>query len=716
MTTFATVADLHPRVRRDVLFTETPQGVLFHNSKGGFHINSASAYKFASLVVPHLDGRRSVAELAGGLSEPQQAMMATLIGSLIDRGFARDAGPDDLAEAQASIGSPAAAVFEEQLGYIDHYVGQAAQRFARWREAPITVLGTGPVSTWCVRSLVRNGAGNLTADATTVADGGVRDALDELAAQQVSASVKILETSADPVEVARGARLVIVTGPLAPSLAHAVEQDLPEQTLLLPAWVIGRLCVMGPLVDAAGAGQFADAVRRLGRGHAADEAQAWEQIATGGPQQPSIEGPMAAMIGNHLAYEAFRVVTECLPAETRGGLILQDLDSLDTAAERFLPDPALPYAPVPEEVTDADWGPHLEEYDALVHEGEADEDPVAAALNALSILVQPHTGLIGGFEDDHWTQSPLKLTSASYRPDRGVEHRIVVADIDHVAAARLALLRQVAVRHSATAATQPGLVPDTGDTIGADRLWIAQDEPQFAGQDAVQARLLHDGSALRLPTQAVRAPSSTAQHRIGSGAGTDLPEALARATADAVAHAALLEAMRGGALGTLDLEELAQGGGREAAQLTFLLQVAHLMQVHVEALLLPAPGHAAGAVLVRVPGTAQQWAVAADVNVAKAARTALCELLGDLQIDAQDEPEATTRDRRRPIDQFDARTLISPGPAPTPSGNSRWSEVVAAMAEQGVLCAGVRTTTGDLLTAGMETATVVLVRGEGGRR
>ncbi|MEK8169122.1 hypothetical protein NKH77_02670 [Streptomyces sp. M19] len=84
------IAETRPRIRRDVLFTRTPDGVLFHNARGGFHLNAKSAYRFSTLIVPHLTGEHRVADLCAGLGEQQRAMVAGLVKTLYERGFARD--------------------------------------------------------------------------------------------------------------------------------------------------------------------------------------------------------------------------------------------------------------------------------------------------------------------------------------------------------------------------------------------------------------------------------------------------------------------------------------------------------------------------------------------------------------------------------------------------------------------------------------------------
>ena len=63
----------------------------------------------------------------------------------------------------------------------------------------------------------------------------------------------------------------------------------------------------------------------------------------GGSSGRQVAGPSAAMLGNLLGYEVFRLTTGALAAETEGRLVLQDLDSLDVATEPLLPHPACPH-------------------------------------------------------------------------------------------------------------------------------------------------------------------------------------------------------------------------------------------------------------------------------------------------------------------------------------------------------------------------------------
>ncbi|MEU3727358.1 transcriptional activator protein, partial [Streptomyces sp. NPDC031705] len=153
------VAATRPRIRRDVLFTETPDGVLFHNSDGGFRLTARTAYRFATLIVPHLTGEHTVTELCRGLGDAQRAMVGELVRTLYERDFARSvAGPVPGPVRRAAAPPPdVARRYAPQIAYADHYADDAEARFLRFRDTKVAVLGEDAVARWCALSLVRNG-------------------------------------------------------------------------------------------------------------------------------------------------------------------------------------------------------------------------------------------------------------------------------------------------------------------------------------------------------------------------------------------------------------------------------------------------------------------------------------------------------------------------------------------------------------------------------
>ncbi|MDX2649369.1 hypothetical protein PV341_38560 [Streptomyces sp. PA03-1a] len=86
-------------------------------------------------------------------------MVGELVGARYARGFAREVlpGSDGLDELAPEV----AERFAAQVDYIDHYAGEAGNRFRRFRDTRVAVLGDDPVARWCALSLVRNGCAAL---------------------------------------------------------------------------------------------------------------------------------------------------------------------------------------------------------------------------------------------------------------------------------------------------------------------------------------------------------------------------------------------------------------------------------------------------------------------------------------------------------------------------------------------------------------------------
>jgi bacteriocin biosynthesis cyclodehydratase domain-containing protein len=357
------IAATRPRIRRDVLYTQTPTGVHFHNARGGFSVVMPSAYRFASIIVPHLTGENTVETLCQGLGDKQREMVTRLVGTLYARGFARDAVPP---AADAPV--PEAAVaerFAAQIDYVDHYADEAAGRFLRFRGTRVAVLGEDRLARWAALSLIRNGCAAVAlpaaADSAGTAADGPDDGLHEVRAEaaELAAAGCPVELSVPPSDRAPGEYgwddldgydVVLVTGEHAARQSAALA-DVPAGRMLVPAWAYGGSVVIGPLMENGTAGCWTCAALRLtANGDPADAADLWASLGPAAPRAGGLpgggratpRGPVAAMIGNLLGYEVFRLTTGALAAETRGQLVVQHLDSLDTVAEPLLPHPACP--------------------------------------------------------------------------------------------------------------------------------------------------------------------------------------------------------------------------------------------------------------------------------------------------------------------------------------------------------------------------------------
>ncbi|MFJ3816949.1 TOMM precursor leader peptide-binding protein [Streptomyces sp. NPDC090056] len=765
-TPYEETAGTRPRVRRDVLFTETPKGVIFHNADGGFQVGSPSAYRFATLLVPHLDGSRTVAEICEGFKEPQKAMVGSLVKALYARGFARPV--PDPAEGDASVEPAVAARFARQIAYIDHYVDGAESRFAAFRNTRVAVLGDGPVARWCALSLIRNGCASVGVEAalaegpaTAAEFGALRAEAEEFTAGGSPAEVTVL-TGAGPDTVggaggwdAYAGYDVVVAAAGRDAFGTSVallRRGVPEGRLLLPAWTFGGRVVVGPAGTPDSEGCVACAALRLGAaGDAAVAADLWSDLALNGPASqgsfaPAPRGPLAAMLGNLLGYEVFRLVTEVLPAETRGQVLLQDTASFDVLAERLLPHPRCPLcrtpaAPAgPVDLAEAAGRPAFRPVVATAPEDGATEGPLAD-LDRRSLAVRPSVGVFTRYADEPVTQTPLKVGAVEVGLGAAGTRTVVAFDVQHTAGARLRALdaaAEVYAEHVVPTVPAVTLPPNHGEAsprVDPDALSTATG----AGGDPVASWVLATSlltkEPVRVPAGAVRPFGPDNQDRrfepsrAGAGAGAGLPEASAAGLLSALAHDALRRSVRGAGHTAVIPPTVFD----EVPETRFLLRSAGHLGLDVELLDLGEEERTGvSVVLARTRPTERngkdgpagadgpgRWAVGAALDRSDAATDALRDLLGAAQLAAEGvlgtEGVPDTGDPL--LADLDAALIPVTAGTPAPVFSTvTWTDVLERLAAAGRDALVVPTHAADLPAAGIHTVRVLLTRAAGDDR
>ncbi|MEU4094292.1 TOMM precursor leader peptide-binding protein [Streptomyces sp. NPDC026673] len=735
------VAHSYPRIRRDVLFTETPDGVVFHNAHGGFNLRGRSAYRFATLVVPHLNGTNRVEQICAGLGEQQRTMVGELVGALYGRGFARDVvpGSDGLDELAPEV----AERFAAQIDYIDHYAGEAGSRFRRFRDTRVAVLGDDPVARWCALSLVRNGCGALALPAAT---GPGTDPFAEALRETAG-----LEDDGCPVEIVRwdvtgddgwddlaGYDVVLTTGtPAAP--LRLLEAGVPEGVRLLPAWTFGDQAVVGPVMTAGTAGCWSCAALRLGaNGEPGAAADLWSAVRLDDPGRAEpgrVSGPPAAMLGNLLAYEVFRLVTGVLAAETEGRLVLQDLDSLDVVTEPLLPHPRCPFCgenedPAAEPATtaaDLTDGHDLVETASGKVTPEGDADAALAALDARSALTHSRAGVFGAFADDAWEQTPLKAGTVRLAVGHRGPREITAFDVHHVAGARVRALYRAAEVYAEHVVPQRGVVAGAAlevarekwPLLAPDRLDIASGTGATA--DAVRswvpAASLAEGRTVLVPAAAVRTFGGHNGERLfvptsaGSAAGPSPSRAAARALYTAVAFHTLTAALRS----RCAVAPTAPHRSADDPEVVFLRRSAATLGLDAELLELGGPEGLAPVMFARAsdPHTGRAlWAIDAAPTARRAAVGALRDLLGQVQLGRDDALTAPLDTGDPFLGDLDPMTVAVTGEADAGGpAAADGAEVLRRVRDRGLDALVAVTGSADLRSAGVHVARVLLTRG-----
>ncbi|MFB7951018.1 TOMM precursor leader peptide-binding protein [Streptomyces sp. NPDC056045] len=706
--TFDALAATRPRVRRDVLFTETPGGVLFHNADGGFHLAGRTAYRFASLVVPHLTGHHRLDELCAGFGPGQRAMAAELVRTLYEREFARDV-PEAEAGAGAADGpvpDEVAERFAAQIAYLDHYADGAPERFARFRATRVAVLGDDAVARWCALSLLRNGCVRI---GTTSHFAEVTDEAERTAARVDTVGAGAGAGWADLEDY----DVVVVTGAGSGARTHRLlAAGVPGGRTLIPAWLFGERLLVGPLSTASSTGCWSCAVLRLGGNVSAGQAaELWSGAAGAAPVAgDEVSGPVAAMVGNLLGYEIFRLTTGALPAETAGRVLVQDLASLDVVSEPVQPHPRCLRCTAPDPVPAV---PELPDGLALpvtpTVDTARDAEAVVEELNRIgAALVRPYTGVFNRYDDEGLTQTPLKISRVEVALGAGTRRRIAAFDVHHLAGARTRALYAAAaayVEHVVPLATDGGAAADR--ELGPDALTTGGGSGVLPEAWTV-ATSLTGKDPVRVPAAAVRSFGAHNRGRAhlatsaGSGAGADAREAAGVGLMSALAHDALLRAVRGTtAVGPVAADD--------DPELVFLLKSAANLDLAVELLDLGEGARtSAQVVLARETGGEGRWAVGAGLSRRSAACAALRDLLGPVQLAAED-PDADV-DPGDPLvrDLAAASIAVTGAEVPADGTATTFAAVLDRLRDAGRDALYVPTTPADLAAGGISTARVLL--------
>jgi bacteriocin biosynthesis cyclodehydratase domain-containing protein len=709
---------VRPRLRHDVVFADTGEGVFLHHADGGFVLRGRSAYRWVSSLFPYMTGEHTVGELCDGLSDERRVMVEDIIRTLLDRGLVRDRLPagtgEDLADAVRERFAP-------QLNFIEHYADDAAARYRRFRDARILVVGTGPTAVAASTSLLRNGLARLDLRLPTPA--AVPDAL---VSEVATLNAAGCQATVQPVPTLGAGYDLVLAVEESLGLAGIRQLMRAGGPAVLPAMVVGHLAVLGPIVHPGQSPCWTCALLRLGVNlEPSDAAGMWRRLSL--PDRGAVRrwpaGPVAQMIGNALAFDVFRTRTGCMPAETADALVVQDLDTLESARQRLLPHPECPdcgrppeglLAPpptlfdVPAEIpAEMPTEMRTDGTESLEDTQTLDEE---AMLERQAVLLSWYAGVFAEYADSSIQHSPLKV--GRVRLGSGDDARLITAfDLHTVFGARIRAGRAAMLAYVDSLALPDVPAPTGYPVVPLDALSSATGLPPGPTSDGlVAARSLVTGQSRAVPVSAVfpyaaagRAGEPTTA---GAGCGADRREAIAAGLHSALAYEGLRAALRG----DQPAVRLSTAQLGDDAELTFLLRSAERLDLTPRLLRLPGaePGHAVLAV-GSGPGR-PQWTVGCATSEREAAAIALRDLLGLRQLSlAHIDP--VDRGGELVVD-LDPRAVPVALDRPVPLGTDETTgaEMLGRLAASGRDAVAVDTTPRDLQGAGFTTVRILLTR------
>ena len=411
---------MKPKLKADVYWIPRGDSLAFISAGDLFTVTGRTALPLMDRLAPYLDGSVTLDELTGGLPEAKADMVVTLVTALAGAGLVKDVQAD---EPHGLTGAELDR-YAAEIAYVDHHLASAPRRFCDHRTARTVCLGAGlslvSVAAACLRSGVADLTVLLTGDCGTDTDRleeHVRAAVDADPRQRVER--RAFGDGPDALAAAVTGADVVLHVSDRPDLRRARELDRLCRAggrVLVQGLVVGDEAWTGPVCAPGTVGWESAWLRR----HAAlASASPGDDAFPAGPVAPSgfLAGPTAAVVGNRVAFLAFRHRTGVdaasgTPETDAVGVI--DLETLATTRHVLVAHPAA--APAEPETEHG----FAERWDRTTGAGPAAPEEFSRRAAELFDL---RTGVFTTLDEDELTQLPLHVTRAGVSDPFGLLDR-----------------------------------------------------------------------------------------------------------------------------------------------------------------------------------------------------------------------------------------------------------------------------------------------------
>jgi putative thiazole-containing bacteriocin maturation protein len=319
------------KVKRDTFYLPEPdRGVYFRNNLCSFRMEGNGIDQWVEKLLPMFNGEYSLAYLTNGLPEPYKNRVMEIAEVLHENGFVRDVSRD----LPHQLPEHAVKKFASQIEYIDSLADSGASRFETFRRANVLAVGSGPLLTSLVSSLIESGMAKvqvLMTDEMPPNRSRLMELVDharktdpELELQEVSFRKggwrETLEAFDSVLYVTQQENLGELD--VLQSICKA------DKKLFIPAICLREKGIAGPIIHPDSE---------------ADWASAWRRIHTTAllKEDPfPVESPIpGAMLANMIVFELLKEITGVTKPEQRNRIFLLDTETLEGSWHSFLPHP-----------------------------------------------------------------------------------------------------------------------------------------------------------------------------------------------------------------------------------------------------------------------------------------------------------------------------------------------------------------------------------------
>lgn len=320
-------SEIHPRLRNDALFFPLRDGVMLRSDQQSFFLYGDSVYPMLNALAPLLSGEHSLQEICADLEPRSRESLIELINVLLEGGILKDQ-----AQEKSLLRDDIRRRFKDQIEFIAHLANDPLHRFEEFRQSRLLLIGSGSSFARCAASLVGYGLKDLFA-LPTGADpqdlNGARSVASGLESEGIDASVRLVgrfEPDSRLLDLKKLSILVYCTD--SPSLTdlQLISRWSDESCVrVLPGFVLGNQAIMGPAMEPEAGGCWVCGLFRIvdDLGNQDRRTLFRKHLFSTMPVQLAPSDVMARMLGDDIAFEAFKILIGKLRTQTQQNMLIQ---------------------------------------------------------------------------------------------------------------------------------------------------------------------------------------------------------------------------------------------------------------------------------------------------------------------------------------------------------------------------------------------------------